>query len=93
MLGRALDLAVHGITTDAEKEIAYFILWKMLKENRPPSADLVQLEDDPADWTIKYKYGTQSESTDSDWDSSDLDENDISDGYSDVKHIHLQDNP
>lgn len=95
MLGRALDLAVHGITTDAEKEIAYFILWKMLKENRPPSADLVQLEDDPADWIIKYKYGTQSESTDSDWGLQNNIEvnNGIPDGFLSTKHVHIQDNP
>jgi hypothetical protein len=94
MMGRALDLAIKGVE-GADKEIAYYVLWEILKANQPASADMVQMEDDPADWTKRYSYGNSTESTDTDWINQQQQFNDtgIEDGFLDVEHIHLQDNP
>jgi hypothetical protein len=94
MLGRALDIAVKGVN-GANKEIAYYVLWEILQANRPASADLVQMEDGPADWIKKYNYGNSSESTDTDWvdDNDQFINNGIQDGFLLIEHVHLQDNP
>ena len=52
VMGRALDVAVHDVNAE-EKEITYYILWKIFETNRPANVDFYQLEDDPADWIIK----------------------------------------
>jgi hypothetical protein len=94
MLGRALDIAVKGVN-GANKEIAYYVLWEILQANRPASADLVQMEDGPADWIKKYNYVSNSESTDTDWEKENVlnQLNGIQDGFIEVEHVHLQDNP
>jgi hypothetical protein len=94
MMGRALDIAIKGVE-GANKEIAYYVLWEILKANQPASADMVQMEDGPADWTKRYSYGNSTESTDTDWEQENVlnQLNGIPDGFLDVEHIHLQDNP
>jgi len=94
MMGRALDIAVTGVE-DEDLEIAYYVIWEILKANPPASADLVQLEDGPADWIRKYRYWNGTESTDGDWERENVlnQINGIEDGFLGVEHIHLQDNP
>ena len=95
MMGRALDIAIKGVE-GADKEIAYYVLWEILKANPPASANLVQLENRPQSWTKKYVYSwAEPEDDGAEWDSLDREFEDtgIEDGFSDVEHLHLQDNP
>jgi hypothetical protein len=91
MLGRALDVAIHGVE-DEDKEIAYFILWEILKDGLPATADYVQYE---TKGTAMIKKFNTAESNSDLWvsDNEIHASNGIADGFLDVDHLHLQDNP
>lgn len=96
MLGRALDVAIHHVEGE-EKEIAYFILWEMLKDGLPDTADYVQYETKGAAM-IKKINRAESNSAESNpalWNpANDLHPiNGIADGFLEIDHLHLQDNP